>query len=130
MSSPGSEQARSCWARLRRPAPRNRVPTTRAGGFAGSVPGRPSESLVPTNPAEETMLKLIILAALGAGYVLGARAGRERYDQIASKTQQVWRDPRIQRKAFRAQDVAAGKAAQAGSLVGQKSAHAATSVQR
>lgn len=75
------------------------------------------------------MSKLTIVAAFGAGYVLGARAGRERYDQIASKTQDVWRDPRVQRKASQAQDVAAQKAYQAASVVGEKAAHAATSVQ-
>ena len=75
------------------------------------------------------MSKLTVLAAFGAGYVLGARAGRERYDQIAGKAQQVWRDPRVQRKASQAQHVAAEKAAQTASVVGEKAAEAATSVQ-
>jgi hypothetical protein len=75
------------------------------------------------------MSKLTIMAAFGAGYVLGARAGRERYDQIASKSRQVWRDPRVQRKASQAQDVAAHTASQAASVVGEKAVHAAASVQ-
>jgi hypothetical protein len=49
--------------------------------------------------------KLKMLVGFGAGYVIGARAGRERYDQIAGKAQQWWRDPRIQEKAEQAQQV-------------------------
>ena len=75
------------------------------------------------------MSKLTLVAAFGAGYVLGARAGRGRYDQIAGKAQEVWRDPRVQRKASQAQDVAAHTASQAASAVGEKASQAATSVQ-
>ena len=49
--------------------------------------------------------KLKMLVGFGAGYVIGARAGRERYDQIAGKAQEWWRDPRIQEKAEHAQQV-------------------------
>jgi hypothetical protein len=44
------------------------------------------------------MKKLALLAGVGIGYVLGTRAGRERYDQIAEKASKVWGDPRIQQK--------------------------------
>ena len=74
------------------------------------------------------MSKLTLVVAFGAGYVLGARAGRERYNQIAGKAQEVWRDPRVQRKASQAQDVAGHAASQAASAVGDKAAQAATSV--
>ena len=37
-----------------------------------------------------------MLVALAAGYVLGARAGRERYDQIAGMVQRVADHPAIQ----------------------------------
>lgn len=47
-----------------------------------------------------------LLAAFGIGYVLGARAGRERYDAIATKAQQLWHDPRVQETAHRARVVA------------------------
>ncbi|HEY1530302.1 MAG TPA: hypothetical protein VGF80_05765 [Galbitalea sp.] len=36
-----------------------------------------------------------ILVGLGIGYVLGARAGRERYDQIVDTVNGVWQDPRV-----------------------------------
>ena len=40
---------------------------------------------------------LIVLIGLGVGYVLGARAGRERYDLIVEKVNGVWEDPRVAR---------------------------------
>jgi sRNA-binding protein len=40
---------------------------------------------------------LIVLVGLGVGYVLGARAGRERYDLIVDKVTGVWEDPRVAR---------------------------------
>lgn len=49
--------------------------------------------------------KLTLLAAFGAGYVLGAKAGRERYDQILSTANQVKEDPRVQQAAARAEDL-------------------------
>jgi hypothetical protein len=54
--------------------------------------------------------KLTVLAGFGAGYVLGAKAGRERYEQIAGKAQEWWRDPRVQQKAGQAQQLVKDKA--------------------
>lgn len=66
------------------------------------------------------MSKLSFLAGFGAGYVLGARAGRERYDQIADKAQGVWRDPRVQEKADQAQHLVKEKVSEAGSKVSEQ----------
>ena len=52
------------------------------------------------------MRKLFLLAAVGVGYVLGARAGRERYDQIMGTVDKVKSDPRVQQKTQQAVDVA------------------------
>jgi hypothetical protein len=52
------------------------------------------------------MKRLIALTSFGAGYVLGARAGRERYEQIRSLTMRVKNDPRVQAKAHQAAEVA------------------------
>lgn len=52
------------------------------------------------------MSKIVILAAGAAGYVLGAKAGRGRYDQIATGARRFWSDPRVQHAA----DEAKGKA--------------------
>jgi hypothetical protein len=66
------------------------------------------------------MGKLKWLVGFGAGYVLGARAGRERYDQIAGKAQELWSDPRVQEKAGQAQRLVKEKADQAQQVVKEK----------
>ena len=38
------------------------------------------------------------LAGAAVGYLVVARAGRERYDQIRDKAQDLWNDPRTQEK--------------------------------
>lgn len=48
--------------------------------------------------------KLTLLAAFGGGYVLGAKAGRERYEQIKQTAQQVADDPRVQQASAQAQE--------------------------
>jgi hypothetical protein len=45
------------------------------------------------------MRKTMLLIGLGAGYVLGSKAGRERYEQIRAKWQQAWSNPMVQEKA-------------------------------
>ncbi|MGI8524347.1 MAG: hypothetical protein ACR2K3_13725 [Nocardioides sp.] len=52
------------------------------------------------------MSKFSILIAGGLGYVLGARAGRERYDQIAGTVNKVKNDPRVQERTQQVADVA------------------------
>lgn len=42
--------------------------------------------------------KLLLVVGLAAGYVLGAKAGRGRYDAIRRVTDKVWGDPRVQRQ--------------------------------
>lgn len=49
--------------------------------------------------------KLTLLAAFGGGYVLGAKAGRERYDQILVTANQVKEDPRVKQATARAEDI-------------------------
>ncbi len=41
----------------------------------------------------------MLLTAGAAGYVLGARAGRERYEQIKSGAQKLKNNPTVQQKA-------------------------------
>jgi hypothetical protein len=52
------------------------------------------------------MNKLSLLVAAGIGYVLGARAGRERYDQIKQTAFRVKEDPRVQSAASTVADTA------------------------
>ena len=49
------------------------------------------------------MAKLSFLAGFGAGYVLGAKAGRERYEQIRRVYNHAKDDPRLQTAAGVAQ---------------------------
>lgn len=56
------------------------------------------------------MKKLSLLTAAFAGYVLGSRAGRERYEQIKRVATRVKDDPRVQEKATQAADIAKEKA--------------------
>lgn len=71
--------------------------------------------------------KLSLLAGFGAGYVLGARAGRDRYNQIADKAQQLWRDPRVQAKNNQAQRAAQEQVAHAAQTVRNKTTAATSS---
>jgi hypothetical protein len=67
------------------------------------------------------MSKLGMLAAGAVGYVLGARAGRERYDQIAYQAQRLWTNPKVQQVASEAQD----RAREAAPIVAEKAVDAA-----
>ncbi len=41
--------------------------------------------------------KLVLIGlGVGVGYILGAKAGRERYDEIAKATSKVWNAPLVQ----------------------------------
>ena len=56
------------------------------------------------------MKKLLLLVAGGIGYVLGTRAGRERYEQIAGLATKVKNDPRVQDAALQAAETAKSQA--------------------
>ena len=45
------------------------------------------------------MRKMTLLVGLATGYVLGTKAGRERYEQIRAKWLGAWENPLIQKKA-------------------------------
>ncbi len=66
------------------------------------------------------MSKLITLTAFGAGYVLGSRAGRERYEQLRSTYEKVKNDPRVQEKAHQAADVVKDRATPVAEAVREK----------
>jgi hypothetical protein len=54
--------------------------------------------------------KILLVVGLGVGYVLGSRAGRERYDQIVAKAQRFWNDPRVKTQVNNAQEFVKDKA--------------------
>ena len=41
--------------------------------------------------------RILFVAGAAAGYVLGARAGRRRYEQIKSAADRVWNDRNVQK---------------------------------
>ncbi|MFC1416401.1 YtxH domain-containing protein [Streptacidiphilus cavernicola] len=62
------------------------------------------------------MRKLTFIAGLALGYVLGTRAGRERYEQLSKAAHDLAQAPTVQsatRNAKQAAGTAAGKAADA-----------------
>jgi hypothetical protein len=67
------------------------------------------------------MRKLSHLMAFAAGYVLGAKAGQQRYEQIMRGFTKVKEDPRVQSAASTVTDTAKEQAP----MVAQKVTHAA-----
>ena len=55
------------------------------------------------------MSKIVVLAAAAGAYVLGAKAGRERYEQIRINALQLWRNPRVQKTTSQAADLVKDK---------------------
>ena len=53
--------------------------------------------------------KILLLTGLAVGYVLGTRAGRERYEEIKTTANKLWNDPRVQKPVHQAQDFAKDK---------------------
>ena len=50
--------------------------------------------------------KVLFVVGLGVGYVLGTRAGRERYEQIRQSAQKLWNTPTVQQGVGTAKDFA------------------------
>jgi cell division septation protein DedD len=53
--------------------------------------------------------KILFVAGAAVGYVLGARAGRKRYEQIKSAATKVWESPGIQKQVDSIEDFVAAK---------------------
>ena len=47
--------------------------------------------------------KLMFVTGLAAGFVLGSRAGREKYEEIRANAKKVWENPTVQEAAGVAQ---------------------------
>jgi hypothetical protein len=54
--------------------------------------------------------KILFVVGLGVGYVLGTRAGREKYDQLKANLGKFWNDPRVQGRVEDVQDFVKDKA--------------------
>ena len=83
----------------------SRLALSRDGPLIAPRPGATGSvsSTRPVGVLEVSMAKLSFLAGFGAGYVLGAKAGRERYEQIRRAWEHAKDDPRLQGVAGMAQ---------------------------
>jgi len=72
--------------------------------------------------------KALFLVAGATGYVLGARAGRERYEQISRAAGRLWGSPAVQTRVVDLEDKATGAAKQAGSKLQEQVSATASSV--
>ncbi|MCO1339512.1 hypothetical protein BJH93_11500 [Kocuria polaris] len=71
---------------------------------------------------------LTFLAGAALGYVLGARAGREKYEAIRDKASELWDDPRTREQVSRVTSAVEEKAPQVASYVKEKSPQVAEKV--
>ncbi|WP_354640198.1 hypothetical protein [Kitasatospora camelliae] len=66
------------------------------------------------------MWKTTLIVGVGIGYVLGARAGRQRYEQLAGAAKQISQNPRVQDAAGKARQQAGAVAGRAAGAVADK----------
>ena len=74
------------------------------------------------------MSKLTLLTAAAVGYVLGAHAGRERYEQIADGARKLAGNPRVQAAKQQAQGVVAEQASHVKDVAAEKAKETASAV--
>lgn len=74
------------------------------------------------------MSKLSFLTGFGLGYVLGSRAGRQRYEQLKAHAEGVWHNPKVQETVAHAQDFAAEKAPEVQRRIAESASQAARKV--
>lgn len=61
--------------------------------------------------------KILFVAGLGLGYLLGTRAGREKYDELKAAALKVWNDPRVQKQVDAVEDFVKDKAPEVAEFV-------------
>lgn len=61
--------------------------------------------------------KILFVAGLGIGYVLGTRAGREQYEKLKAQAARLWNDPRVQKQVDAVEDFVKDKAPDVAELV-------------
>ena len=63
--------------------------------------------------------KLALLAGAAIGYVLGAKAGRERYEQIVARATETWSSDPVQSRIDTAKETAKTRAPKLADKVGE-----------
>src|SRR6266542_4616792 len=99
-----------------------------------SMPSPPSLSM-PSMPSMPTRSKpsrrrrrrsrrmagnLGVMVGAGAGYVLGTRAGRERYRQIVEQARQLWQRPQVQDTVAKGRDRVGSGVERAAATAGER----------
>jgi hypothetical protein len=72
--------------------------------------------------------RIVFIAGLGVGFVLGARAGRERYEQLRKLARKMADSPAVQQAAAALQAQAASAAKSAGGKVAHRAGAARAKV--
>ena len=72
--------------------------------------------------------KILFLTGLGVGYVLGSKAGREKYDQITKAASRFWNDPRVQTRVDEVEDFVKEKAPEVAEFVSGNAKNVASKV--
>ncbi|MBX3195798.1 MAG: hypothetical protein R2717_01615 [Schumannella sp.] len=73
--------------------------------------------------------KILFVAGLGLGYVLGTRAGREKYEQLREAALKVWNDPRVQKQMDAVEDFVKDKAPEVADFVSDNAKKVVAQVQ-
>ena len=74
------------------------------------------------------MKKLTLLSGIAIGYVLGSRAGRQRFEQIRTGARKLASNPTVQSAASKAQETVAAQAPVVAGAVKEKATAAASAV--
>ncbi|MGY6497696.1 MAG: YtxH domain-containing protein [Microcella sp.] len=72
--------------------------------------------------------KILFATGLAVGYVLGTRAGRERYNQIKRAADRFWGDPRVQRQVDKVDGYVRDKAPEVAEFVADGAKKVVTTV--
>lgn len=63
--------------------------------------------------------RILFIAGLGVGYVLGTRAGRERYEQISAVAGRLWGSPAVQKQVEHVEEFVRDKAPDVAEFAGE-----------
>lgn len=61
--------------------------------------------------------KILLLTGLAVGYVLGAKAGREKYNQLKESAERLWNDPRVKQRVDQVEGFVKDKAPEVADFV-------------
>ena len=73
--------------------------------------------------------KILFATGLAVGYVLGTKAGRERYQQIKAAANDFWNSPRVHERVVQVEDMVKDKAPDVVGLVAERAKKVASQVQ-